>query len=287
MIVITAASGQLGRLVIQELLKSVSADQLVAAVRSPEKISDFANLGVQVRKIDYTQPSTLATVFTGAEKVLLISSSEVGSRVPHHANVITAVKEAGVKLVAYTSILHAATSPLDLAEEHRQTEALLKESGVPHVLLRNGWYTENYTASIPVVLQYGAMMGCAGDGKIASAARADFAAAAAAVLLADNQAGKIYELAGDEAFTLSEFTAELSKQSEKQVSYQNMSEEAYAQALQNAGLPTPFAKVLAQSETGALQGGLFDDSKTLSHLIGRPTTPLRESIKAALKPAMS
>lgn len=287
MIVITAASGQLGRLVIQELLKSVPAEQLVAAVRSPEKVADFANLGVQVRQIDYTQPDTLATAFTGAEKVLFISSSEVGSRVPQHANVITAAKEAGVKLVAYTSILHAANSPLDLAEEHKQTEALLKESGVPHVLLRNGWYTENYTMGIPTALQYGAMMGCAGDGKIASAPRADFAAAAAAVLLADDQAGKIYELAGDEAYTLSEFAAELSEQSGKQVSYQNMSEEAYAQALQNAGLPAPFAMTLAQSETGASQGGLFDDSKTLSNLIGRPTTPLRESIKTALDSATS
>lgn len=288
MIVITAASGQLGRLVIQELLKSVPAEQLVAAVRSPEKVADFANLGVQVRQADYTQPSTLATALTDAEKVLFISSSEVGSRVPQHANVITAAKEAGVKLVAYTSILHADSSPLDLAEEHKQTEALLKESGVPHVLLRNGWYTENYTMGIPTALQYGAMMGCAGDGKIASASRADFAAAAAAVLLlADDQAGKIYELAGDEAYTLSEFAAELSEQSGKQVRYQNMSEEAYAQALQNVGLPAPFAMMLAQSETGASQGGLFDDSKTLSSLTGRPTTPLRESIKTALDPETS
>lgn len=286
MIVVTAASGQLGRLVIQELLKSVPADQLVAAVRTPEKVSDFVSLGVQVRQIDYNQPSTLAKAFIDAEKVLLISSSEVGSRVPQHENVITAAKDAGVKLVAYTSILHADNSPLDLAEEHRQTEALLKESGVPYVLLRNGWYTENYTMGIPIAMQYGAMMGCAGDGKIASASRADLAAAAATVLLADDQAGKVYELAGNEAYTLNEFAAELSKQSGKQVSYRNMPEEAYAQALQEVGLPAPFAMILAQSETGASQGGLFDDSKTLGKLIGRPSTPLRESIKAALNSAM-
>jgi NAD(P)H dehydrogenase (quinone) len=287
MIVITAASGQLGRLVMQELLKSVPADQLVAAVRSPEKVSDFADQGVQVRQIDYTQPDTLATAFADAEKVLFISSSEIGSRVQQHANVIAAVKEAGVKLVSYTSILRADSSPLNLAEEHKQTEALLKESGVPHVLLRNGWYTENYTAGIPTALRFGGMMGCAGDGKIASATRADYAAAAAAVLLADDQAGKVYELAGDEAYTLSEFAAELSQQSGKQIGYQNMPEEAYGQALQNAGLPAPFAILLAQSETGASQGGLFDDSKTLSNLIGRPTTPLREAIKIALVPVTS
>ncbi|MCB0047411.1 MAG: SDR family oxidoreductase [Caldilineaceae bacterium] len=282
MIVVTGASGQLGRLVIRELLKSLPAGQLAAAVRSPEKVADFADLGVHIRKADYTQPDTLATAFSGADKVLFISANEVGRRVSQHANVITAAKEAGVGLVGYVSILHAAGSPLNLAEEHRQTEALLAESGVPHVLLRNGWYTENYTGGIPTALQYGTLMGCAGDGKISSATRADFAAGAAAVMSADGQAGKVYELAGDEAYTLSEFAAELSAQAGKQVSYQNLSEDAYAQALQNAGVPAPFAMTLAQSETGASQGGLFDDSKTLSKLIGRPTTPLRESIQAAL-----
>jgi len=287
MIVITAASSQLGRLVIQELLKTVPADQLVAAVRNPEKVADFANLGVQVRQVDYTQPSTLATALAGAEKVLFISSSEVGSRVSQHTNVIAAAKEAGVRLVAYTSILHAASSPLGLAEEHKQTELLLKESGVPYVLLRNGWYTENYTASIPMALQYGVMMGCAGDGKIASATRADFAAGAAAVLLADNPAGKVYELAGDEAYTLSEFAAELSRQSGQRVRYQNMTEAAYAEVLQNAGVPAPFAMMLAQSETGISQGGLFDGSKTLGNLIRRPTTSLGASIRMALDHATS
>jgi len=287
MIVITAASGQLGRLVIQELLKTVAADQLVAAVRNPEKVADFANLGVQVRQMDYTQPSTLATALIGAEKVLFISSSEVGSRVSQHTNVIAAAKEADVRLVAYTSVLHAASSPLGLAEEHKQTEILLKESGVPYVLLRNGWYTENYTASIPMALQYGVMMGCAGDGKIASATRADFAAGAAAVLLANNQAGKVYELAGDEAYTLSEFAAELSRQSGQRVRYQNMTEAAYAEALQNAGVPAPFAMMLAQSETGISQGGLFDGSKTLGNLIRRPTTSLGASIRMALDHATS
>jgi NAD(P)H dehydrogenase (quinone) len=282
MIVITAASGQLGQLVVRELLKSVPANKLVAAVRSPQKVSDLANLGVQVRQIDYTQPHTLATAFADAEKVLLISSSEVGSRIPQHANAIAACKQAGVKLLAYTSILHADNSPLPLAAEHQQTEALLKESGVPHVVLRNGWYTENYTAGIPVALEYGVVMGCAGEGKIALAARADYAAAAAAVLLADEQAGKVYELAGDMAYTLSEFAAELSKQSGKQVIYQNVSQAEYTQALQSAGLPEYLPVLLAESETGASKGGLLDLSKTLSQLIGRPSTPLSESIKAAL-----
>lgn len=283
MIVITAASGQLGRLVLQELLKSVPANKLVAAVRNPEKVSDFASLGVQVRQIDYNQPQTLDIAFAGAEKVLLISSSEIGDRVSQHTNVINACKQAGVKLLAYTSLLHADSSPLPIAAEHQQTEAVLKESGLPYVLLRNSWYSENYTTSIPVALKYGVVIGCAGESKIASAARADYAAAAATVLLANDQAGKVYELAGDVAYTLSEFASEISKQSGKQVIYQNMSEQEYIHVLKNAGLPESAAVMLAGSETGAAKGGLFDDSQTLSQLIGRPTTPLSESIQAVLK----
>ena len=254
---------------------------MVAAVRSPQKVADFASLGVQVRQIDYDRPDTLEAAFADAEKVLLISGSEVGSRVPQHANVINACKNTNVKLLAYTSLLHADSSPLPLAAEHQQTEILLQESGLPHVILRHGWYTENYTAGIAAALEYGVLLGCAGEGKIASATRADYAAAAA-VLLTSDRTDKVYELAGDEAYTLSEFAAELSRQSGKTVQYQNLSQDDYSRALQNAGLPQPIAVMLAESDTGASKGGLFDDSKTLSQLIGRPTTPLSESIKASL-----
>jgi NAD(P)H dehydrogenase (quinone) len=214
--------------------------------------------------------------------VLLISSSEVGQRAPQHANVITAAKKAGVGLLAYTSILHADATPLSLGSEHKQTEAMLAESGVPHVVLRNGWYTENYAAGIPVALEHGAVPGCAGQGRISSAARADYAAAAAAVLLADDQAGNVHELAGDNAYTLAEFAAEVAKQSGKAVTYQDMPEAEYANALKGAGIPEGMAQLLAQSDTGASKGGLFDDSRTLSKLIGRPTTPLSEVVKQAL-----
>ena len=282
MIVITGASGQLGRLVVDELLKSVPASELVAAVRSPEKVDDLAKIGVQVRQADYNQPDTLDAAFNGADKVLLISSSEVGQRAPQHANVIAAAKKAGVGLLAYTSILHADATPLALGSEHKQTEATLAESGVPYVVLRNGWYTENYAAGIPVALQHGAVFGCAGDGRISSAARADYAAAAAAVMLADNQAGNVYELAGDDAYTLTEFAAQVAKQSGKAVTYQDMPEAEYAKALKGSGFPDGMAELLAQSDTGASKGGLFDDSKTLSQLINRATTPLSEVVKQAL-----
>ena len=282
MIAITGATGQLGRLVLQNLLKTVPAAQIVAAVRSPEKAADLAALGVQVRQADYAQPATLEAAFQGVDKLLLISSSEVGQRAPQHAAVIAAAQKAGVKLLAYTSILRADSSPLGLAAEHKETEAMLRASGIPFVLLRNGWYTENYTASVPAALQYGAVMGSAKDGRIASAARADYAAAAAAVLTKDGQAGQVYELAGDTAYTLSELAAEIAKQSGKPVVYNDLPEAAYAAALVQVGLPEGFAALLADSDVGASKGGLFDDGRQLSRLIGRPTTPLAEVVKAAL-----
>lgn len=282
MIVVTGATGQLGRLVIQSLLTKQPAAQIVAAVRQPERAADLAELGVQVRQADYTKPATLDAAFHGAEKVLLISSSEVGQRTAQHKNVIDAAKRAGVSLLAYTSLLHADRSPLGLAAEHQATEALLQESGVPHVLLRNGWYTENYLASIPPALQHGAYIGSAGDGRIASAARADYAEAAAAVLTQAGQAGKVYELAGDESYTLAEFAAELSKQAGQSIPYVNLPEADFKAALVGAGLPEPLAGLLADSDTGAANGGLFDDQRQLSRLIGRPTTSLAVLIKAAL-----
>ena len=282
MIAITGASGQLGRLVFAELLKSVPANELVAVARTPDKAADLAALGVQVRRGDYTRPETLADALAGVDKLLLISSSEVGQRVAQHANAIAAAKSAGVKLLAYTSILHADSTPLGLGDEHRQTEALLAQSGLPFVLLRNGWYTENYAASIPSALRYGVLLGSAGEGRIASATRADYAAAAAAVLLKDDQAGKVYELAGDASYTLGDFAAAIAKQSGKPVAYQDMNPSAFAAALKNAGLPEGLSDLLADSDAGASQGGLFDGSRTLSALICRPTTPMAEVVRKAL-----
>ena len=283
MIVVTGASGQLGRLVIQSLLKTVPAAGIVAAVRQPAAVADLAALGVQVRQADYAQPATLDAAFQGATKVLLISSSALGERVAQHGNVIDAARRAGVALLAYTSLLHADTSPLGLAAEHTATEALLRASGVPHVLLRNGWYTENYLASLPAVLQHGAVIGSAGEGRIASAARADYADAAAAVLTRDDQAGQVHELAGDTSYTLAEFAAEVGRQTGRAIPYVNLPEADYRGALLGAGLPEPLAHLLADSDVGASKGGLFDDGHRLSALIGRPTTALPAMVEAALR----
>lgn len=282
MIVITGASGQLGRLVIEALLQKLPASEIVAAVRTPAKVSDLAARGVQVRQADYTQPATLDAAFKGADKLLLISSSEVGQRVPQHRAVIDAAQRAGVKLLAYTSLLHADVSPLGLAAEHQATEALLRASSLPHVLLRNGWYTENYAASVPAALAHGVLLGSAGTGRIASAARADYAEAAAAVLTQDDQAGRVYELAGDTAYTLAELAAEITTQSGKEIAYKDLPEADYKAILLGAGLPEGLAALLADSDVGASKGGLFDDSHQLSQLIGRPTTRLATSIAPSI-----
>lgn len=283
MIVVTGANGQLGRLVIKHLISKVDASEIVAAVRTPEKASDLAALGVQVREADYSKPETLKNAFEGAEKVLLISSSEVGQRTQQHINVIDAAKNEGVSLIAYTSLLHADISPLGLATEHIETEKYLKENKVPFVLLRNGWYTENYLASVAPSIEHGAFIGSAGEGQISSASRNDYAEAAAVVLTSEEpQAGKVYELAGDESYTLADLAAVISRETGKQIPYVNLPQNEFKEALMGAGLPEPFAALLANSDAGASLGGLFDDSSELSGLIGRPTKNLSEMIKAII-----
>ncbi|SCC31497.1 SDR family oxidoreductase [Kosakonia oryziphila] len=280
MIALTGATGHLGQFVVEELLKTVAAKQIVAIVRNPAKAEALSKQGVLVRQADYGDQAALTQALAGVDKLLLISSSEVGQRAAQHRNVINAAKTAGVKFIAYTSLLHADKSPLGLHVEHVETEKMLAESGIPYALLRNGWYSENYLASAPAALAHGVFIGAAGDGKIASATRADYAAAAARVLSEEGHAGKVYELAGDTGWTLSELAALLSKTSGKNIVYQNLSEADFAAALKGAGLPDVFANLLADSDAGAAKGGLFDDSKTLSKMIGRPTTPIADSVNA-------
>lgn len=280
MIAITGATGQLGRLAVAALKRRVPPDQLVGLVRSPEKAAD---LGIAARAADFALPETLEAAVKGIDKLLLISSSEIGMRTAQHRNVIEAAQRAGVNLIVYTSVLHADRSPLSLAEEHRQTEAMIKASGIPYVILRNGWYTENYTGSIPGALAGGAFIGSAGDGKISTATRADYAEAAAVVLTTEGHAGKTYELAGDIAYTLSDLAAEISRQSGQEIPYKNLPEAEYARLLAGFGLPEAFAKGLAAWDVDASKDALFDDSRQLSRLIGRPTTPLAEAVTTALK----
>lgn len=274
-IAVTGATGQLGRIVVEKLKQKVPASDIIVLVRSPEKAAD---LGVTAREADYAKSETLRSALEGVDTLLLISSSEIGQRAVQHRNVIDAAKAAGVRRIVYTSLLKADSSPLSLAEEHRQTEADLKASGVPYTILRNGWYTENYTGSIGGALAGGAFIGSAGEGKVSAAPRADYAEAAVAVLTGAGHEGKTYELAGDTAWTLADLAAEVSKQTGKAIPYMNLPEAGYAQALVGFGLPEGLAAAIAGWDIGASQGALYSDSKDLSTLIGRPTTPLSDTV---------
>jgi NAD(P)H dehydrogenase (quinone) len=276
---ITGATGHLGRLVVQKLKTHVPASDLVALVRSPAKAAD---LGIAVREADYDRPDTLVRALKGIDTLLFISASEIGKRLAQHHNIIEAAKKAGVKRIVYTSLLHADNSPINLASEHLPTENEIKASGIPYTILRNGWYTENYTGSIGGALAGGAFIGSAGEGKVSSAARADYADAAVAAVTGTGQEGKTYELAGDTSWTLADLAAEISRQSGKSIPYRNLPEGEYAKALEGFGLPKPMASAIASWDTGASKGGLFDESHQLSKLIGHPTTPMSETVKEAL-----
>jgi NAD(P)H dehydrogenase (quinone) len=283
MIAITGANGQLGQLVIRHLLTKTPASNIIALVRNPEKAQPLKALGVNVRIADYNEPATLTAAFEGVKKLLLISGSEIGQRVPQHKAVILAAKEANVELFAYTSILKASDSPLGLAQEHAITEQLINEAELPAVILRNGWYNENYTQGVAGILENGAVVGAAENGLLSAAARNDYAEAAAVVLTSTQaQAGKIYELAGDRGFTLAQYAQEIAQQSHKNIVYQAMSEAEYADLLVSVGLPKAIADLFADAEAHAAHGWLAESSGTLSQLIARPTTTIAESIKEAL-----
>ena len=278
-IAITGATGHLGQLVIEKLKQKVDASEIVALVRTPAKA---AGLGVATREADYTRQDTLDVALKGVDTLLLISGNEIGQRAVQHENVIRAAVKNGVKRIVYTSLLHADKSPLNLAPEHVQTEQALKNSGLDYTILRNGWYSENYTGSIAPALGLGAFYGSAGEGKISSAPREDYAEAAVVALTGQGHEGKTYELAGDEFYTLTDLAAEVTAQSGKDIPYRNIPEADYAAALKNAGLPDGFAEAIASWDTGASQNALFDDSHVLSKLIGRKTTPIAVSVQKAL-----
>jgi len=283
-IVIAGATGHLGRLVVENLLqRDVPAGDITAAGRDTTKIKDLADRGVRVRAIDYDDPASLDDAFRGAARILLISASEVGQRARQHGHAIDAAAAAGAGLLAYTSIAHADTTTLRLAAEHQATEAALRASGLDYVLLRHSWYLENYTAQIPAILQQGSLAGSAGDGRVSAATRANYAAAAATVLTSDGQAGRVYELGGDQAFTLAEVAAELSAQAGQRVSSRDLPVEEYTRLLVSVGLPQQAAATIADADRGLARGDLYVGGGQLRQLIGRPTTTLRDAVAAALR----
>jgi NAD(P)H dehydrogenase (quinone) len=279
-IAVTAATGQLGRAALDALLQTVPAADLVAIARRPDALADLAERGMDVRQADYNDRESLRTALTGVERLLFISGSEIGQRVTQHGNVIAAAEAAGVQFVAYTSILHADTSTLLLAQEHRATEQALAASGLTYALLRNGWYFENYLGQLPTYAEHG-IAGAAGDGRISGAARADYAAAAAAVVAGGDHDGALYELGGD-PFTLTDLAATITAVTGREVGYTNLSEDRFRDLLVGAGLPAPAATAFADADRGIAAGELFVDGHDLEKLIGRPLTTLREAVETAV-----
>ncbi|MGV9820208.1 SDR family oxidoreductase [Nocardia xishanensis] len=279
-VAIAGASGQLGRLVVEELLRA--GETPVAIVRDPQKVADLAERGVDVRQAAYGDAAALDRALAGVDRLLLISGNEFGERVAQHTNVIRAAERAGVQLLAYTSIPGATENPLILAQEHRGTEAVLAESTVPYTLLRNSWYWENYLGGLAHAVESGVLHGAAGQGRVAGASRADYAAAAAHVLTTDGHEGRVYELGGDERLTYAELAQAISEAAGKPVRYENLAEADYAAVLERAGLPAVYAKALADADTGIAAGVLDVDSGDLQKLLGRPSTPAVEVFRAAL-----
>ncbi|MFJ2259969.1 SDR family oxidoreductase [Streptomyces sp. NPDC087844] len=281
-IVVTGATGHLGKHVIEGLLEKVPADQVVAVVRSKEKAADLAARGVRIAVADYNAPETFDSVFSAGDRVLLVSGNEFGKgRVAQHKVVLDAAKAAGVALFAYTSAPGTLTAAL--ADDHRGTEAAILESGVTYALLRNGWYNENYTENLAPVLEHGAVVQAAGEGRISTASRADYAAAAVAVLTGEGHENQTYELGGDTTFSFAEYAAAVSQASGKEIAYNAVPAETYKGILTGAGLPAPFAEILAGVDESIEKGELIVSTGDLSRLTGRPTTPIAESVAAALK----
>ncbi|TLQ44350.1 NAD(P)H-binding protein [Streptomyces marianii] len=284
-IVVTGATGRLGRLVVERLLETgVPAAGIAAVVRDKDKAADLAAHGIELRVADYDAPATLAGAFRTGDRVLLVSGNEVGRRVPQHTDtaVVAAARAAGVAQLAYTGILGGPEADFELAAEHRATEQAILDSGLPYTFLRNGWYTENHTERLTPILEHGAVVANAGEGRIASAERADYAAAAAAVLTGEGHLGRAYELSGDTAWSLAEYAAEVAKQSGREIAHRNVPAETHLEILTGAGVPAPFAAILVDVDRAVERGLLARGDGDLARLIGRPTTPLAETAATAL-----
>jgi NAD(P)H dehydrogenase (quinone) len=281
MLAVTGATGHLGRLVVGQLLTRVPAADVVAIVRNPSSAGDIASQGVTVRSADYKKPDAWAPALAGVSQLLLISSNDFDDRAGQHRNVLRGAVAAGVRHIVYTSILRGTESPLILGADHAATERELEGLGVPFTVLRNGWYHENFLGQLGATLSYG-VAGCSGNGRISGAARADYAAAAVAVLTSSGHEGKRYELGGDTSYTKADIAAEIQRQAGKPVPYAELPPEGFKAVLTSAGLPAVVADIFVDADVQTAKGALQDDSRALSRLLGRPTTSLTQAVQAAL-----
>jgi NAD(P)H dehydrogenase (quinone) len=278
-ILLTGATGHLGRHVLDALLeRGVAPTDLVAGGRRLDALAEYAARGVRVVELDYDRPETVAAAVDGVDTVLLISASEPGKRLPQHQAVIDAAAAAGVGRIVYTSILHAADTPHVLAPEHKATEQAIAASGIPATLLRNGWYTENYASTLDAARGTGEIVASAGDGRVASASRRDYAEAAAAVLTTEGHEGEVYELSGDVAWTHADLAAALAEVLGRDVAYRDVAPEEHTATLIALGLDAGTAGFVVAMDQNTKAGLLASTTGDLSRLIGRPTTPLKDAL---------
>ncbi|GJN43020.1 SDR family oxidoreductase [Corynebacterium ammoniagenes] len=281
-IAVTGATGHLGGLIIDKLLaRDVAASDIVAVVRNEEKAQDLAKQGINIAVAAYEDESALAKAFDGVDRLVFVSASEVGKRIDQHTNIVNAAKSAGVAQIAYTSLLNLDSSELFLAPEHVATERLLADSGIEHVLLRNGWYWENYVSGLETGKSLGKFFSAAGEAKVSGAARADFAEAAAVVATTDGHAGKVYELAGAPALAYPDIAAQIGQVLGKDVEYVNQTPAEYEEFLRSAGVPADFAAGLASADPVIEQGALYSESTDLQDLIGRPSSSVVDTFQQA------
>jgi NAD(P)H dehydrogenase (quinone) len=285
-LIVTAASGHLGRLVVESLLaRGVAPVDIVATARTPESLSHLAERGVRTARLDYNEPATVSSVIEPGDILLLVSGSEVGKRAAQHAAVIAAAKDAGVARIVYTSAPRATTSALVLAPEHKATEEALVASGVPFTILRNGWYTENYVGQVEKGRETGALEASVGDGRVASASRKDYADAAAVVLSEAGHEGAVYELSGDVAWTFDDLASTIGDIVGREVVYTRLTPEEHAALLASHGLDDGTIGFIVGLDGNIRDGLLGETSGDLSGLIGRPTTPLAEGLADELAAA--
>lgn len=281
-LLVTAATGHLGRLVIDALLeRGVPASEIAAGVRTPAKADDLAARGVAVVELDYSRPETLAPALEGVTRLLLISGTDA-DRVAGHRAVIGAAAAAGVERLVYTSSPRNDEVEYALGADHRATEQAIAASGMDATILRNNWYTENYLDAVARAADTGEIVAAVGDARVASASRADYAEAAAVALTSEQSIGHTLELGGDVAWDYDELARAAGDVLGRPVTYTRVSVEQLTAGLEAAGLDAGTAAFVAGIDDAIARGALSQTDGTLARVIGRPTTPLVEGLRAGL-----
>lgn len=282
-LLVTGATGKFGSKVVETLLKTIPADQLAVSVRQPEKAKALKEQGVDVRQGNFDEPESLDVAFEGIDRLLIISTDgDNDTRTHQHGNAVAAAKRAGIKFIAYTSIVNAQESTNLFAPTHKATELAIKETGIPYSFLRNNWYFENEIPTIESILFGAPWVTSAGDGKVGWALQEDYAEVAAKVLADEGHEYTTYELAG-KALSQGEVVSVLAELLDKEIAVERVDDETYSQIMKKAGIPDVVLPLLVDIQRSIREGSLDIESDDMEKLIGRPATPINEALTQILK----